>query len=151
LYCKFFTPGVKDVPSANVADKQGFYYPVLKLDKNKQNTPDSLILTLETVVPCTANFSMTFVFSFSSLNFAWKPFSNYYPVLKLDKNKQNTPDAFEKGFQAKFNEENEKTTLSSKLSPSLILTLETVVPCTANFSMTFVFSFSSLRMFLLLM
>lgn len=57
-------PGVKDVPSANVADKQGFYYPVLKLDKNKQNTPD----------------------------------------------------AFEKGFQAKFNEENEKTKVIEKFA-----------------------------------
>ncbi|MBO0456962.1 VaFE repeat-containing surface-anchored protein [Enterococcus hulanensis] len=57
-------PGVKDVPSANTADKQGFYYPVLKLDKNKQNTPA----------------------------------------------------AFEKGFQAQFNEENEKTKVIEKFA-----------------------------------
>lgn len=57
-------PGVRDVPSANVADKQGFYYPVLKLVKSKQNTPD----------------------------------------------------AFEKGFQAQFNEENEKTKVIEKFA-----------------------------------
>lgn len=58
------SPGIRDVPSGNVADKQGFYYPVLKLDKNKQNTPEN----------------------------------------------------FEKGFQAKFNEENEKTKVIEKFA-----------------------------------
>lgn len=33
----------------------------------------------------------------------------YYPVLKLDKSKQATQSAFEKGFQAKFNEANERS------------------------------------------
>lgn len=40
----------------------------------------------------------------------------YYPVLKLDKSKQETPRAFEKDFQARFNEENERTEVKERFA-----------------------------------